>query len=159
MARSVENPCAIHNCRSSDGCAPATWRSPVGAGRFCPMRSPVQRHALVAKLLHRPLVLGKVRQSHAAQDVWRLGELNIVITDDLDAIAPRIEEIEKRPGQRVHARVRQGATDGLLIIDHESKMTAIVRGLPAPLLESQELITQIDEGRGLAPAAQLEIEQ
>src|SRR5262245_34310878 len=100
------------------------------------MLASAQRHALVAKLLHGLLVLGKMRQSHSAQDVWRLGELDIVVADDLDAVAPRVEEIEKPTGQRVHARVHQSATDGLPVVDHESKMTAIVRGLGAPLLES-----------------------
>ena len=38
-------------------------------------------------------------------------------------------------------------------------MTAVVGGLGAALLESQELIAQVDEGRGLAPAAKLEFEQ
>jgi hypothetical protein len=49
--------------------------------------------------------------------------------------------------------------DGVLVIDYESKMTAVVGGLGAALLECEELIAQIDEGRGLAPAAKLEVEQ
>ena len=38
-------------------------------------------------------------------------------------------------------------------------MTAVVGRLGAALLKRKELIAQIDEGRGLAPAAQLEVEQ
>src|SRR5262245_9507012 len=38
-------------------------------------------------------------------------------------------------------------------------MTAVVGGLGAALRQPQELIAQIYEGRGLAPAAQLELEQ
>ena len=38
-------------------------------------------------------------------------------------------------------------------------MTAVVGGLGAALLEREELIAQIDKGRGFAPAAKLEIEQ
>ena len=36
-----------------------------------------------------------MRQAHAAQYVRRLGELDVVVADDLDAVAPRIEEVEK----------------------------------------------------------------
>ena len=102
---------------------------------------------------------GKMRQSHTAQYVWRLGELDVVVADDLYPVAPGVEEIEKLTWQRFHARLRQGTADGLFVIDHETKMTAVVGGLGATLLESQELIAQVDEGRGLASAAKLEFEQ
>src|SRR5437660_939915 len=80
-------------------------------------------------------------------------ELDVVVADDLYAVAPRIEEIEELTGQRFHASLRQGLAHGLFVIDNESKMTAVVGGLGAALLESQELITQVDEGRGFAPTA------
>ena len=100
-----------------------------------------------------------MRQPHAAQHVRRLRELDVVVADDLHAVAPRVEEIEKLTGQGVHARVRQRLADRVLVIDHESKMTAVVGGLGAALLKREELIAQIDEGRGLASAAKLEVEQ
>src|SRR6266508_6140002 len=123
-----------------------------------PRRS-ARRHALARKLLDRALVLGQMRQPHAAQHVPRLAELDIVVADDLDAVAPRVEEIEKPAGQRLNARRRQRTADGVLVVDHEPEMTAVVGGLAAALLQREELIAQIDEGRGLAPAAQLEVEQ
>ena len=46
-----------------------------------------------------------MRQSHAAQHVRRLGELDIVRADDLDAVAPWVEKIEKGPGKRLNPRV------------------------------------------------------
>src|SRR5215467_2698665 len=98
-------------------------------------------HALVGQFLHRLLVLGKMRQPHSAQDVRRLGELDVVVAYDLDTVAPRVEEIKKLTRQWIHARVRQGAADGILVIDHESKMTAVVGRLLAALLEGEELIT------------------
>jgi hypothetical protein len=63
------------------------------------------------------------------QHVWRLGELDVVIADDLYAVAPGIEEIEKLTGQRFHARLRQCTADRFLIIDNESKMPTVVGGL------------------------------
>jgi hypothetical protein len=47
-----------------------------------------------------------MRQPHAAQHVRCLGELDVVVADDLYTVAPRIEEIEKLTGQRVDARLR-----------------------------------------------------
>src|SRR5438552_5517244 len=99
-------------------------------------RPSVQRHARAAKFLHRLLVLGKMRQTHATQDVRRLSELDVVVADDLYTVAPRIEEIEKLTGQRVHPGLGQSPADGLFVIDNESEMTAVVGGLGAALLKS-----------------------
>ena len=115
----------------------------------------VRRHALVGKFLDRPLVLGKMRNAHAAQYVRRY----VVVADDLYTIAPRVEKIEKLTGQRLHSGIRERLADRIPVIDHESKMTAVVGGLGAALLEREELIAQIDESRGLAPTANLEVEQ
>jgi hypothetical protein len=46
-----------------------------------------------------------MRQSHAAQHVRRFRELNIVVADNLDAVAPRIEKVKERAGQRLDPRV------------------------------------------------------
>jgi hypothetical protein len=60
------------------------------------------------------------------QHVWRLGELDVVIADDLYAVAPGIEEIEKLTGQRFDARLRQGMPHGLFVIHNEPKMPTVV---------------------------------
>ena len=93
------------------------------------------------------------------QHVRRLGELDVVVPDDLDAVAPRIEEVEKRTRQRFDAGVSQRFADSVLIIDHKAKMAVIVGWLGAALLQREELVAQIDEGRSLALAAKLEVEQ
>jgi hypothetical protein len=81
-----------------------------------------------------------MRQSHAAQHVRRLRELDVFVADDLYSVAPRVEEIEKLTGQRVDAGLRQRTADRVLVINHESKMTAVVGSLGAALLEREELI-------------------
>src|SRR6187200_3593902 len=88
-----------------------------------------------------------MRQSHAAQHVRRLGELDVVVADNLNAIAPRVEEVEKRPGQRLDTCVSQRFSDGFLVIDHQSKMPALVSRLRTTPLKREELVAQIDEGR------------
>src|SRR5512132_4459406 len=100
-----------------------------------------------------------MRQPHAAQHVRRLRELDIVVPDDLDAVAPRIEKIEKRTRQRFDAGVCQRVADGVLVIDHTPKMTAVVSGLRTALLQREELVAQIDECRSLALTTKFEVEQ
>ena len=56
----------------------------------------VQRHALVGQFLFRFLVLDQVHQAHATQHIGRLGELDIVVADDLDSIAPRVTKVKER---------------------------------------------------------------
>ena len=73
--------------------------------------------------------------------------MNVVVADDLYAVAPRVEKIKKWAGQWFYPRVSERLTDGILVVDHKPKMTSIVSGLSPALLQCEELITQIDEGR------------
>jgi hypothetical protein len=100
-----------------------------------------------------------MRQSHAAQHVQRLGELDVVVADNLDAVAPRVEKVKERAGQRLDPRVSQRFADCILVVNHKSKMAALVSGLSTPLLQCEELVAEIDEGRRAALAPKFEIEQ
>src|SRR5258707_378532 len=81
----------------------------------------------------------------------------VVVAHDLDAVAPRIEKIQEPAGQRLDARGRERLAHRLLVVDHEAEMTPVIAGLPAALLQGEELIAKIDEGGVLALASQLEI--
>src|SRR5207253_770740 len=98
-------------------------------------------------------------EPHATQHMGRLGELDIVVPDDFYAVAPRVEKVEKRPGQGLDACVCQCFACGLLAIDHKSKMAPIVGRLRTSLLEGKELVSQIDEGHRVAFASKLKVEQ
>src|SRR6185312_11260194 len=100
-----------------------------------------------------------MRQPHAAQDVWRFGELNVVVADDLHAVSPRVEEIEEPARQRLDARRCQRRANGFLVIDDEAEVSTLVGGLGPTLLQREELVTQVEESRGLARTAQLEMEE
>jgi len=63
------------------------------------------RHSLIDKLFCRLCVLRQICKSHPAQDVRRLAELNVFISNDLNAISPRVEKVEKPSGQRLDACV------------------------------------------------------
>src|SRR5262245_9947371 len=125
----------------------------------CVRVASVRGHALVLELLDRALVLRQMGEPHPAQHVRRLGELDVVVADDLYSVTPGIAEIEEAAGERLDPRRRQRAAYRVLVVDHETKMTAVVGGLGAALLQRQELVAQIDEGRGLALATQFEVEQ
>jgi hypothetical protein len=84
--------------------------------------------------------------------------LNVGVSDDLDSIAPRVQEIEKRAGQRLDACVGQCRADGLLVIDDQSKMTAIVGGLCTAPLEHHELVTEVDERCRIGLASKFEFD-
>src|ERR1700686_1432540 len=100
-----------------------------------------------------------MRQSHAAQHVRRLGELDVVVADDFYAVAPRVEEVKKLARQRLDACVGQRLADCVLIVDRKSKMATVISGLRTTLLEREELVAQIDEGRSAAFAPKFKIEQ
>src|SRR5262245_66030788 len=100
-----------------------------------------------------------MRQPHPAQHVWRFGELDVVVADDLNPVAPWIAEIKEPPRQHLDPRVSQGFAHGFLVVHDKSEMTALIRRLPATLLQSEELIAKINERRVLALAAQFEVEQ
>src|SRR4029079_2152753 len=98
-------------------------------------------------------------QPHAAQHVGRLGELDVLVADNLDAVAPRVEKVEKRPRQRFDSRLSHRLADGFLVVDHKPKMTSIVSRLSSAFLQCEELVAQIDKCRSTAFASKLELEQ
>ena len=89
----------------------------------------------------------------------RFGELNVGVADDLDAIAPRVEKVEKRAGQGLDAGIRQRPADDLFVVDDEAEVTAVVGRLFAAFLQRDELVAKIDEGIRIALAPQLEGEE
>ena len=98
-------------------------------------------------------------QPHAAQHVWRLAKLDVVIGDDLYAVAPWIEKIKKPAWERLNPNLCQSLAHRFFVIDHKSEMATLVRRLRAPFLKGKELIAQVDEGGRSALATKFEIEQ
>jgi len=61
-------------------------------------------HTFVSQLLPGAVGLGQMIETHTAEDIWRFGELNAAVVNDLDPIAPWIAEVKKRPLDRCDAR-------------------------------------------------------
>src|SRR5271156_148083 len=83
-------------------------------------------HSLFGEFLYHLRVFGKMRQSHATQDVRRLRELNIVVTNDLDAIAPRVTEVEEGSGQSRYTGLGQCLANGFLVVDNQAEVAPAI---------------------------------
>jgi len=55
----------------------------------------IQRHAFMCQFYFCFFVLGQVRQTHVAQHIGRLRELDIVVADHLYSVAPRIAKVKE----------------------------------------------------------------
>jgi hypothetical protein len=51
------------------------------------------RHALLGQLPLCMLVFGEMRQTHTTQHIGGLGELDVVVADDLDAVTPGVAKV------------------------------------------------------------------
>src|SRR5258708_39114623 len=85
--------------------------------------------------------------------------MEVFVADDLDAVAPRIEEVEERTGNDLHAGVRERLLHRLLVVDDEPEVAAVIGALAAALLPREELVAQDAERVRLAATAQHEPEQ
>src|SRR5262245_31462463 len=97
-------------------------------------------------------------QPHAAQHVWRLAELDVLVADNLDAIAPGIAEVEERPRQRLDARFDQRLMDCIFVVDHEPEVATVVWRLAMSPLKREELVAKVNKRHILAFPAKLEFE-
>src|SRR5260221_10830160 len=98
----------------------------------------LRRHALLGQLAPRLRVLLQ-RQPHAAQDMRRLGELDVGIVDHLDAVAPGVDEIEEGPRQQLAARRRDEVAYRRAVVDDDAEMPVLARLLGARLHQGDEL--------------------
>ena len=94
-------------------------------------------HAFVRQLPLGALILGQMVEPHAAQHVGCFGELNVLIINDLNAVAPWIVEVEERSFKLCEACLSKSTTSGLLIVDNRTEMTTLVGRLLAPLFGEQ----------------------
>ena len=71
-------------------------------------------------------------EAHAAQDVVGLGELDVAVADDLDAVAPGVAEIEERAGQELDAGGDQRLARRVLVVDDRVVAAVVARLAAAP---------------------------
>jgi len=71
---------------------------------------------------------------------WRLDELDVSVVDNLNVVAPGIQEIEGAASLDVNVGVPKRRADPLLVIDDEAEVPASVLGLRSARRKSDELI-------------------
>ena len=118
------------------------------------------RTPIPVKLAYRtPETLGTDRIA-AVVGAWKLFPGRSVLVIDTGA-GPRKRD-QKRvraPAVQDRAGLGQDRANRLFVIDDEAEMSPVVRRLRSACLKGQELIAEIDEGHGVALAAQFEVEQ
>src|SRR6516164_9564307 len=112
---------------------------------------------LRAQLGERRVRLGKL-EAHPAEDALGLRELHLVVLDDLDEVAPRIEEVEATAGTDLDAGSLERAARRLLVVNDESKVPHTVGAVGSTLHQREELVAHVDERRSRRAAAQGELE-
>jgi len=93
------------------------------------------------------------------QDPLGPRELDLVVLDDLDVVAPWVEEVEPAARADLHAGGLESAPRRLLVVDHETEMAGAVRTARAALHERKELITDVDEDSAVRATSQRELEE
>src|SRR5437773_1095556 len=102
-------------------------RAELHAGTFCASSSPWPlRETLARQLVPRGSGLPQPGQVHAAEDRRCLGELDLVVLDDLESVAPGIMEVEAAPGQDLHPGLLQRRAHGGLVVDDQAEVAVIV---------------------------------
>src|SRR3954453_979495 len=141
------------------GCAPS--RSGPGArasprGRSTPLKSPVGDLGLRGVgLLHA------VDAELAAHPVGAL-ELDVAVANDLEAVAPRVAEVEALPApaaEQLQALALDRGPRGVDVVDDEPEVALLVGRLASPFGDGDELVAHVDERHAAHPPAQLEGEQ
>src|SRR5438046_3560478 len=94
---------------------------------------------LRAQLGERALGLAQ-GEAHAAQDVLRLRELDLVVLHDLDMVAPGISEVEAAAGEDLRARGLERAPGRLAVVDDEAEVAGAVGWLRPSGGEGDELV-------------------
>ena len=111
--------------------------------------------ALGAQFLAGLLGLAERLEAHALEDLRRLRELDVLVGDDLEVVAPWVAN--PVPAD-VGSRFSGGLESAVSVIDDQPEVTVVVGFLPSTLGERDELIPDVDERHAPGPSAQRELE-
>jgi RNA polymerase sigma factor (sigma-70 family) len=110
-----------------------------------------------AQLVERALPFRQPAQPHPRQDPVGLRELDVAVVDDLEVVAPGIEEVVV--AEQLRAGVAGRGQRRLAVVDDEPDVARPVGGLRPARGERDELVAQVDERhRATVAAAEREFE-
>src|SRR5690242_6835969 len=118
--------------------SPACFRSCSSLGTL------LVGEALRAQLVERPFGLSQL-EAHSLEHALALAELDLVVLDDLDAVATRVADVEEAARESSQACILERAPHGLLVVDDEPEM--LLLRSRAALEQRDELIAQTKERR------------
>jgi hypothetical protein len=114
-------------------------------------------HAFFLKLFYGVGCFLQGADAHALENVIRLGELDVVVGHDLDAISPWIANIQPVI-DAFDTEFIQCPLHRLAVVDDETEMALGIGHLGPTKRELDELVAEIDERVVVAFAAELEVE-
>src|SRR6185369_7345322 len=103
------------------------------------------------QLGERPLALLEPAEAHPREDRVGLRELDVAIVDDLDVVAPGVEEVVV--SEHLSARLTCGGEGGFAVVYDETDVARPVGRLGATCRDGDELVAQVDERHRSAVAA------
>src|SRR5581483_917646 len=126
--------------------------------RAAPARPLGRRHALFSQLAQGIFALRDGFHAHAREHLRRFGELAIVVGNDFDAVAPRVEDVHALI-DAFDAVLLHRAAHRFAVVHHQTEVAFSIRRLSSSERELDELIAEIDKRVVLASAAQRERKQ
>jgi hypothetical protein len=111
--------------------------------------------SLLSELGKGTVALPEVLQAHRAQDGVGLGELDIGVLDDLEEIAPGVEDVVS---PYLRAGFAGSGQSPLAVVDDDPDVALLIRRLRPPFRERDELVAHVDERHPPPAPAQRQLE-
>ncbi|MGI8421164.1 MAG: hypothetical protein ACR2MU_02705, partial [Gaiellaceae bacterium] len=121
------------------------------------LHSPSLRESLVPQLGKRLLGLAEL-EAHAREHLRAFRELDLVVRNDLDPVAERVQEVEPATRQDLDARRLERAARRVPVVDDEAEVALAAGRLRIALHQGDELVADLDEGGAGHTPQQLEVE-
>ena len=67
----------------------------------------------------------RIAEAHGIQHFGGLGKLDVAVVDDLDAVAPGVEEVEAAARQDLCSHLRKRAAERCPVVDHEAEVAVL----------------------------------
>lgn len=117
-------------------------------------------HPFVSEFTKSSVGLFEAREAHAAENMLCFRELDILVGNDLEAIPPRIVEVESTGRNPLDITFVKPSLDDGRIINNKADVTVGItsgQGLFG-FSEGEELIAHVEEERRLGLTAEIELE-
>jgi hypothetical protein len=116
------------------------------------------RESLAPQLLQGAFALLQRVKAHRVEDLGRFRKLDVRVLDDLDAVAPRVAEVEAAAREDLGTGLLERPSGRVLVVHDEPEVAVLVGFLAAAFGQGDELVAHVDERHAGNAAAELEVE-